>query len=153
MCILVSISMFFVLIPRACRSRVGHMLALYKPQNMGNQNLNFFPLIVKHIFKVFRSFFMKKYLFRNNYVSKTNFWKVKLTSCQATCSLLSLATKLEKNVVLWMLLKLLLSKFLDYIRWPVYRDLYLTVRVPVDIPFPLWHTMAYFWTVPKLSVG
>jgi hypothetical protein len=96
MCILVSISMLFVLIPRACRSHVGHMLALYKPQNMGDQNLNFFPLIVKHIFIVFRSFFMKKYLFRNNYVSKTNFWKVKPTSCRATCSLLSLPTKLEK---------------------------------------------------------
>ena len=40
---------------------IGHMLSLYKQQNVLDRNLNFFLVILKHVFRAFGMFFLRKY--------------------------------------------------------------------------------------------
>lgn len=41
--------------------QIGHVLSLYKRQNILDQNLNFFLVIVKHVFRAFGMLFLRKY--------------------------------------------------------------------------------------------
>ena len=52
---------FFVVGALLSFPHIGHMLSLYKQQNVLDRILNFFLVIVKHVFRAFGMFFLRKY--------------------------------------------------------------------------------------------
>ena len=54
---------------------IGHVLSLYKRQNVLDRILNFFLVIIKHVFRVFGMFFLRRYFLGYIFFLGANFWK------------------------------------------------------------------------------
>ena len=66
---------FFVVGALLSFPHIGHVLSLYKRQNVLDGILNFFLVIVKHVFRAFGMFFLRKYFLGYIFLWGANFWK------------------------------------------------------------------------------
>ena len=66
---------FFVVGVLLSFPHIGHVMSLYKQQNVLDGILNFFLVIVKHFFRAFGMFFLRKYFLGYIFFWGANFWK------------------------------------------------------------------------------